>query len=101
MARRDAKAIDGECEALIAFAEVFLGQLHKYGRSEKAYYEKKAKTLREYRPTTASIRLRGIKMGIRDLLEMTDDLPTSAVVEIDAYLAMKGLRTLSSARKGL
>lgn len=56
MARRDANAIHSECEVLIAFAEAFLGQLHKYGRSEKAYYEKKARRLREYQPPTASIR---------------------------------------------
>ncbi len=101
MARRDAMSIDNECEALLAFAEAFLGQLPKYRRSDKAYYEKKARTLREYKAPTPSIRLRGLKMGVGDLLEMTSDLPAKAVSEIDANLAAKGLRTLSSARQGL
>lgn len=52
MARRDAKSIDNECEALLAFAEAFLRQLHQYGRADKAYYEKKVKTLREYTAPT-------------------------------------------------
>lgn len=101
MARRDAAAIESECEALVSFAEALLTQLQKYRSADEAYYVKKAKTLREYKAPTPSVRLRGLKMGVRDLLEMTDDLPPKAVSEIDASLATRGILTLSAARKEL
>ena len=101
MPRRAKETIEQECEALIGFADAFLGQLHLYRSESPAYYQRKAKTLRDYRAPTASIRLRGLKMGVRDLLEMTDNLSPDAMAKIDEALAARGHRTLSQVRQGL
>lgn len=99
MPHRSAAEIESECNRLLSFAVDFLNQLPNYRSSSPEYYQRKAKILLDYQAPSPSIKLRGLRMAVGDLLEMTDDLGEQAVLEIDASLASCGRTTLSAMRK--